>query len=67
MDYHGITPVIAKFQTNYDYAHRVVERLRAGPSDESQITLHWCFDKGHAGWESAYQDLCDFIREEAME
>ena len=66
MDYKGMTPVIAKFQTNYDYCHRVVERLKADPSDESQITLHWCFDKDHGGWEAAYQDLCDFIREEAM-
>ena len=65
IDFKGITPVIAKFQKNYDYAHRVVERLRADPSDESQITLHWIFDKSHEGWEVAYQDLADFIREEA--
>lgn len=66
LDLKGVSPVIAKFQKNYDYAHRVVERLKADPSDESQITLHWCFDKDHGGWEIAYHELCDFIREEAM-
>jgi predicted deacetylase len=65
-DHFGITPVVAPYQKTYDYAHKVMDHLRHYPQDESQIVLHWIFDKDHEGWESAYQDLCDFIREEAM-
>lgn len=65
-NYHGITPVVAPYQTTYHDAHEVVRHLRANPEDESQIVIHWIFDKNRHGWEGDYQDLCDFIREEAM-
>lgn len=66
LDYHGMTPVISPYQTLYDYAHKVNGFLGVYPDDQSQITLHWIFDKDHQGWETAYHELCDFIREEAQ-
>lgn len=66
LDHRGITPVIAPYQKTYDYAHKVMDHLKRNPEDRSQVVLHWIFDKDHQGWEVAYHDLCDFIREEAM-
>lgn len=64
MNYHGMTPVISPYQTTYHYAHLVLEHLKAHPEDQSQIALHWTFDKDHNGWEVAYNELCDWIRAE---
>ncbi len=64
MDYHGMEAIIARYHRGYDYCHKVVERFHQ--DDIGQITLHWVFDKDHQGWEIAYNDLCDRIREEAM-
>lgn len=67
LDHHGMTPVIAPYQTTYDYAHKVLEHLQRNPCDQGQITLHWCFDKDHQGWEAAYHELCDWIRAEDVD
>lgn len=66
MNYHGMQTIIAPYQTTYHDSHEVVRHLRENPEDESQIVLHWIFDKNRLGWEGEYQDLCDFIREEEM-
>jgi len=54
-NYHGITPIISRWQKEYDFAFRLLDRDLMG----RQITLHWMYDvRTDPQWVSSYQHLC---------
>ncbi len=55
LDHHGIEPVISRWQQEYDFAFRLLDRSLSG----KQITLHWMYDVRHdKNWVANYQRLC---------
>ncbi len=59
MNYYDMEPVVSNYGTTYCDANVVINNLQ----DESQITLHWCYDYGREGWLEDYQTLCNKIKE----
>jgi len=58
LNYYDIEPVISKFKVTYDDANKVINNLH----DESQITLHWCYDVARYNWLDDYQKLCNEVK-----
>lgn len=63
LDHHGIEPVISRWQKEYDFAFRLLDRPLSG----RQITLHWMCDVRHdKNWITNYQRLCAKIKKEGL-
>ena len=54
LEYYDMIPEVSKFGVTYDYANKVIGNLK----DESQITLHWCYDAQSPNWLEDYTRLC---------
>jgi hypothetical protein len=60
LNFHSIKPVISEFKKTYDFANSVIKHLY----NESQITLHWCYDCQKKNWENDYITLAQMIKNE---
>ncbi len=59
MNYHGVEPIMSKYGVTYSDVNVVLENL----NDESQITLHWCYDSKRKSWLRDYKTLVKKIKE----
>lgn len=61
IDHKNITPIISKYNVTYAFADVVLKNIE----EDSQITLHWCYDCQRHDWLDNYRKICQKLKEKS--